>query len=171
MKASTLFTFLIAMLFVSVVTFGEIVPDGTGTSSGALAIASKGNPEDYDYEEKWYTETTTEAGTFDWYIKADAYAYCSCAEAGGWVLAVADASGACASPFDVVSADAWYTRDYSGWGKDDPPADISEGTDSFDKDECVSGMCDAFAYAGIEEGSDSGAVAYSTSQGYVSLSE
>jgi len=167
MKSSTLYTCLIVMLFVSVATFGEIVYDGTGTSSAAIAISSKGDPEDYDYDERWYTETTTEAGTFTWYISADAWTWCSCIEDGGWVLAVADASGACASPFGVVSVDAWYTRNYTGSDKDDPPADTDGGTDEFDAYECVSGMCDSFAYAGIEEGSDSSAVAEATSQGYV----
>jgi len=171
MKSSTLYACIIAMLFVSSVTFSEIIPDpeGTGTSSGAYATASKGNPEYYQYQERWWCETTTEAGTFTWKTTAYAYAGCSCLEDGGWVLAVADASGACASPFGVVFADARYTLDYTNAGADNPDPDTDGGTDEFDAYECVSGMCDSFAYTAIEEGSDSYASALATSIGDVDM--
>lgn len=172
MKSNMLCAFLIATLLVSAATFGEIIPSGTGTSSGVYCCASKGNESpDPKYEERWWCETTTEAGEFYWKIFVRSYAWCSCYEEGDWVLAIAESSGAAASPFEVVSVDAYMCIDSYATDWDGPWNDEAEGTDDFDAYESVSGMCDSFAYAAIEEGSDGSADAYATSTANPSLEE
>jgi hypothetical protein len=77
MKLLILLTCIIAMFFVSAATFGEIIREGTGTTAAKSASASKGKSEQTEYEEYWWNEYTTEAGTFQWHIEADAEAHAS----------------------------------------------------------------------------------------------
>ena len=169
MKSKIFYACLIMMLLVSAATFGDIIedPESTGTNTSVGVSAGPGNPSPpYKYEDVWYHEYTDEAGTFSWDIHAAAYAECHVNEVGGWATAVADASGAAASPFDTVSVDA----SASGEQTDDPDDDIDSGSGWFDAYEGVSGMCDSFAYAAIEEGSESDAHADADSTGYASMS-
>ena len=172
MKLRTLCACLIAMLLLSAASFGEIItdPESTGTTCSASVDAVPGNPSPpSEYQERWYCEYTTEGGTFHWEITAAAYAWCSCYEDGGWVLAVGDAEGVAASPFDVVSVDARMSIDYTGTDDDDPAPDSAEGDGWFDAYDGVAGQCDSFAYAAIEEGSESDAHAYARSTGYANM--
>jgi hypothetical protein len=52
---------------------------------------------------------------------------------------------------------------------DDVDQDSSSGSNYFNAYQGVSGMCDSFAYASIEEGSESGALAIATSDGYANM--
>ena len=172
MKSNMLCAFLTATLLVSAATFGEIIESGTGTSTSESACASKGNHSpDPEYTEEWWCETTTEAGEFNWEIFVRAWAWCSCYEEGDWVLAVAESSGAAASPFKVVSVDAYMCIDSYATGEDGPYDDEADGKDDFDAYESVSGMCYSFAFAAIEEGSEGTADAMATSTANPSLEE
>jgi hypothetical protein len=171
MKLRTLCACLFATLLVSAATFGEIISEGNGTNTSASASAGPGNPSPPSvYNEAEYREYTTEAGYFDWEIEAGAYAWGSGYVDGGWVLAVGDSEGVAASPFDLVSVSARVSVDYTGEDQDDPPSDSNSGNGWFDAYDGVAGQCDSFAYAGIEEGSESAAQAYSRSTGYVNMS-
>lgn len=173
MKLLILFTFIIAMFFVSTVTFGDILydPEGTGTSASASASASKGKPPQMEYKQYWWNEYTDEAGTFQWHIEADAEAHASAEEGNGWVLAIGDASAFCGCRYDVVDVGARAVVDSDDEDDDDPPKEKNDGTGWFDAYQGVYGECDAFAYAEIEEGSTSSANSNSESLCYPAMSE
>jgi hypothetical protein len=169
MKSRILYTSLTIMLFVSVLAFGDIIedPESTGTNANVGVSAGPGNPSpDSEYEDVWYYEYTDEAGMFSWSIYASASAETHVHEDGGWATAVASASGAATSGYSTVSASA----SASGENEDGPYVDSDSGYDWFDAYDGVSGMCDAFAYAAIEEGSESAAHADADSTGYASMS-
>jgi hypothetical protein len=169
MKSIIFYACFIMMLLVSTAAFGDIIedPESTGTYCYAWSSAYSGNPSPpYAYAEVWHYEYTDTAGTFSWSICAKAVAKTRFIEDGGWATAVASASGAATSGYSTVSASA----SASGWEYDDPPDDSDSGSDWFDAYDGVSGMCDAFAYTAIEEGSDSSAHADAEATGSASMS-
>ncbi|MBN2312930.1 MAG: hypothetical protein JXM79_03305 [Sedimentisphaerales bacterium] len=171
MRLQTLYACLIAMLLASTTTLGDIImdPESTGTSCGATADAGPGNTEDEWYEEAWYFEYTDEEGDFDWEISAYAWVYCSATQIGGSALAVASASGAAASPYSVVSASASLSKSNGSGTDDDVDSDSSITSQHFKVNQGVAGTCDAYAYASIEEGSESDARAIAVANGYATM--
>ena len=179
MKSSMLCIYMIAMLLISNVAFGEILNEGPGASSSASASASGSYDYVEDSESGWYyeyTDTTAYCG-WTWSISAEAEAR-ACLEYDDWAGATACAQ---AEVSGIDSGSVYQGASVSGTGEyngqyleddpEEPATDSGGGNKRLNSYEGIAGDSDAVAVAQIEEGTDCWAYAEAAASASVSLSD
>lgn len=176
MKSRILYVWIIAMLLVSTVAFGDIYTIGPGAHSIAESIAAGTENYDPQHTSGWVYKYTDESGYFYWYYEdsVDAEARVLLFEdesASAVAAAEAKVSGAI-SDYMFVSGSVSGTGEYDGqWLEDDPDPDgNSDGNGGpLDPYEGIAGDTQALTVASIEEGSDCMAYAYAEAEVTVNL--
>ncbi len=160
MKLRMLCACLIALLFFSAAAFAEILPWGTGETSGNEgATASHGNPYDYNPDSGDSGYYTTVDGYFTYYYEASATASASLNLVDGWgrTTAIASASAGTQSAyksFDYTSEGSWGPETDGPWVDDH-----TTEPEFFAAYTGVSAYWDVVAECQIEEGTYSDAYA------------
>lgn len=158
MKLRISLTLIIAMFLFSDAAVAEILPWGSGDTSGsASAAASHGDEYDYDDDSGDNGYYTTVAGTFQYYYEAltDIETYLNLYD--GWGRSVAIAS----ADTDMVDAYCAYDIDYSTWEFDTDAPDPVSGSKYFSAYTGVYAEWDVVTVCQIEEGTWSNAFASS----------